>query len=119
MQQRRQSRSHLFEDRLAAEKARLEAALANMPLGPDRICSLRKSARWKRHPTLTNGFRCASCSLPADGQLAQLQGPRKDTAKRLIHNPALKAVLGTWQPISMAGVAGANDVTRDAGSRRR
>jgi hypothetical protein len=40
--QRRRSANHTFEDCIAAEKARLEAQIANVPHGPARDELLRK-----------------------------------------------------------------------------
>ena len=40
--QRRRSVPHTFEDRIAAEKSRLEAQAANLPLGPQKDALLKK-----------------------------------------------------------------------------
>jgi hypothetical protein len=40
--QRRRSKPHSFEDQLSREKARLEAQLANSPVGPARDALIRK-----------------------------------------------------------------------------
>lgn len=53
--QRRRSVAHTFEDNIAAEKARLEAELPNVPHGPVRDALLKKSDNWKPPPMLTSG----------------------------------------------------------------
>ena len=42
MQRRRQSVPHIFEDQIAAEKARLEAQVADAPPGPQKDALLKK-----------------------------------------------------------------------------
>ncbi|KJC60147.1 hypothetical protein UP10_16005 [Bradyrhizobium sp. LTSPM299] len=42
MQRRRRSAPHTFEDRIAAEKSRLEAEIANLPPGPQKDVLLKK-----------------------------------------------------------------------------
>jgi hypothetical protein len=42
MQRRRRSVPHTFEDQIAAEKAQLEAQVADLPYGPKRDALLRK-----------------------------------------------------------------------------
>ena len=61
MQRRRRSTPHTFEDRIAAEKARLEAQVAKLPLGSEKdrllekIGQLEKASymnKWLRSPGL-------------------------------------------------------------------
>ena len=58
MQRRRQSVPHIFEDQIAAEKARLEAQVADAPPGPQKDALLLAKA--------DTAFQGASVGQPTD-----------------------------------------------------
>jgi len=48
MQRRRRSTPHTFEDRIAAQKARLEAQVAKLPPGAEKDMLLEKSGQLEK-----------------------------------------------------------------------